>query len=97
MGVAPKECYYPFFFQSFFNEEDGRTSASRLRISDTIGFTKCEYENVSANYDKGIFIDIFPLFYVPESPRDQVAQKDSIMFFWKCIRGHDALVQINRG
>ncbi len=97
LEIAPKECSYPFFFQSFLNEEDGETSASRLRRSDTTGFTKWEYENVSADYDKGIFIDIFPLFYVPESKLDQAAQKETIMFFWKCIRGHDALIQINRG
>ncbi len=62
MEVAPKECEYPYFFQSFLTEADGEASACRLRRSDTTGFTKWEYENVGADYDKGIFIDIFPLF-----------------------------------
>ena len=93
----PKECSYPYYFQSFLTEEDGEASASRLRRSDTTGFTKWEHENVGKEYDRGIFIDIFPLFYVPDSPSERIIQKETILFFWKCIRGHDALTQINHG
>lgn len=97
MEVAPKECTYPYFFQSFLTEEDGEASACRLRRSDTTGFTKWEHENVGPNYDRGIFIDIFPLFNVPDSDSERSVQKETVMFFWKCIRGHDALTQISRG
>ena len=97
LEVAPGECSYPYFFQSFLTEADGEASASRLRRSDTTGFTKWEYENVGSDYDKGIFIDIFPLFNVPDSEEERCIQKESIMFFWKCIRGHDAVAQIHRG
>ncbi len=97
LEVAPGECQYPYFFQSFLTETDGEASASRLRRSDTTGFTKWEYENVGPEYDKGIFIDIFPLFNIPDSEEERRIQKESIMFFWKCIRGHDALAQIQRG
>ena len=97
LEVAPGECQYPYFFQSFLTEADGEASASRLRRSDTTGFTKWEYEYVGADYDKGIFIDIFPLFNVPDSEEERCIQKESIMFFWKCIRGHDAVTQIQRG
>lgn len=97
LEIAPKECKYPYCFQSFLSEPDGEASASRLRRSDTTGFTKWEYENVGSEYDKGIFIDIFPLFYVPETETERTVQKETIMFFWKCIRGHDALLQISRG
>ena len=97
MEVAPDECEYPYFFQSFLTETDGEASASRLRRSDTTGFTKWEHENVGPDYDRGIFIDIFPLFNVPDSEEERRIQKESIMFFWKCIRGHDALSQIQRG
>lgn len=96
MEVAPAECDYPYFFQSFLTEEDGEVSASRLRRSDTTGFTKWEHENVGSDYNKGIFIDIFPLFNIPDSQEERRIQKESIMFFWKCIRGHDAFVQIQR-
>ena len=97
LEVAPKECNYPFFFQSFLTEKDGEASASRLRRSDTTGVTKWEYDNVGPDYDKGIFIDIFPLFFVPDNEQDRIIQKESIMYFWKCIRGHDAISQKNRG
>ena len=97
LEVAPKECCYPYFFQSFLTEEDGEASASRLRRSDTTGFTKWEHENVGPNYDRGIFIDIFPLFNIPDSMEERFIQKESVMFFWKCIRGHDAVAQMNRG
>jgi len=97
LEVAQDECEYPYFFQSFLTEKDGEASASRLRRSDTTGFTKWEYENVGPEYNKGIFIDIFPLFNIPDSLSERNAQKESILFFWKCIRGHDALMQIERG
>ena len=95
MEVAPDECEYPYFFQSFLTETDGEASASRLRRSDTTGFTKWEHENVGPDYDRGIFIDIFPLFNVPDSEEERRIQKESIMFFWKCIRGHDAFRKYN--
>lgn len=97
LEIAPNECQYPYFFQSFLTEKDGEASASRLRRSDTTGYTLWEQENVGPDYDRGIFIDIFPLFNVPDSELDKNIQKESIMFFWKCIRGHDALAQINSG
>jgi len=97
LKVAPDECLYPYFFQSFLTEADGEASASRLRRSDTTGFTRWENENVGPDYDRGIFIDIFPLFNVPDDEEERTIQKETIMFFWKCIRGHDALVQTKRG
>ena len=97
MEVAPRECAYPYFFQSFLTEQEGEVSACRLRRSDTTGFTKWEYENVGPDYNRGIFIDIFPLFNVPDLESDRSIQKETILFFWKCIRGYNALSQIQRG
>ena len=97
LEVAPDECQYPYCFQSFLTETEGEASASRLRRSDTTGFTKWEYDNVGPSYDRGIFIDIFPLFNVPDSEIERSIQKETIMFFWKCIRGHNALMQLTRG
>ncbi|MBR5081411.1 MAG: LicD family protein [Bacteroidales bacterium] len=97
LEVASQECQFPYFFQSFLTEKEGEASASRLRRSDTTGFTLWERENVGPDYDKGIFIDIFPLFSVPDSDNEKAIQKETIMFFWKCIRGHDALTQMKRG
>lgn len=97
LEVAPGECQYPYFFQSFLTETEGEASASRLRRSDTTGFTLWEQENVGPEYNKGIFIDIFPLFKVPDLDRERTVQKEAIMFFWKCMRGHNAKVQMKRG
>lgn len=97
MEVAPMECKYPFFFQSIYTERDAMANASRLRRSDTTGFTKWEYENVGPGYNFGIFIDIFPLFSVPDSEEERAKQKEDVMFTWRCIHGHDAYIQEKRG
>ena len=95
--VAPKECKYPFFFQSIYTERDAMANACRLRRTDTTGFTRWEYENVGPGYNLGIFIDIFPLFNVPDSKEDREAQKEKVMHTWRCIHGHDAYIQKKRG
>ena len=97
LEVAPEECQYPYFFQSFLTEKDGEASACRLRRSDTTGCTKWESENVGLDYNKGIFIDIFPLFWVPNTTCEKEIQKEAVLFFWKCIRGHDGMLQNKRG
>ena len=95
--VAPSECQYPFFFQSIYTETDAMANACRLRRSDTTGFTKWEHENVGPTYNRGIFIDIFPLFHVPDSAEDRALQKEKVMYAWRCIHGHDAYFQKQRG
>ena len=58
MEVAPKECQYPYCFQSFLTDKDGEISANRMRRSDTTGLTQWESENITdKDYDRGIFID----------------------------------------
>ncbi len=97
MEVAPKECSFPFFFQSIYTERDAMAYACRLRRSDTTGFTKWEYENIGPGYNLGIFIDIFPLFYVPDSMEERALQKENVMYLWRCLHGHYAYVQKKRG
>ena len=45
MEVAPQECCSPFVFQGIYSDPYSMVVASRLRRSDTTGFTKWEYEN----------------------------------------------------
>ncbi len=97
MDVAANECSYPYCFQSIYSEIDAMPSACRLRRSDTTGFTMWEHNNVRPEYDRGIFIDIFPLFYVPDSEEDRKKQKESVIYYWEAIRGYDALNQKKRG
>ena len=97
MHCAPAECEEPYFFQSIYTEKDAMPSACRLRRSDTTGFTKWEHENVGPEYNRGIFIDIFPLFYVPDSDEEKEIQKREVIGTWECIRGYDAINQRKRG
>lgn len=90
MQIAQEEFHFPYFYQSIYSEPDAMPNACRLRRSDTTGFTKWEFENTGSNYNKGIFIDIFPLFYVPDSIEDRNEQKKSVLKLWEYIRGHDA-------
>ena len=92
LEVAPKELIYPYFLQSHLSEKNGEISNFRLRRSDTTGCTKWEYENVSdPSYNRGIFIDIFPMFYVPTDPDVKARQKELIMETWKAFRGYTSL------
>ncbi len=97
MEVAPLECEYPYFFQSIYTEEECMPSACRLRRSDTTGFTRWEQKNVGPEYNKGIFIDIIPLFNVPDSIGDKQKQKEQVTSIWEAIHGYDAIKQRSRG
>ena len=97
MEVAPKECGFPFVFQGIYSDPYSMVVASRLRRSDTTGFTKWEYENIGPEHDLGVFIDIFPLFYVPDSEEERAEQKENVMHLWRCIHGHDALILQKKG
>ena len=97
MHVAPQECRYPFFFQGIYSDVNAMAVSSRLRRSDTTGFTKWESENAASGYNLGVFIDIFPLFYVPDSMEERARQKKEVMQLWRCIHGHDALLRQKRG
>lgn len=97
MEVAPLECRYPFFFQGIYSDPHSLVVESRLRRSDTTGITKWEYANAAPGYDLGISIDVYPLFYVPDSIEERAKQKEEVMHLWRCIHGHDALLQQKRG
>ena len=89
LEVAPKVLEYPYHLQSHLTEKNGELSTFRLRRSDTTGCTKWEYENVSdPEYNRGIFIDIFPLFYVPQDQEIRQKQIESVMEAWKAFRGY---------
>ncbi len=58
--VAPKELEEPYCFQKSF-------SVARIRNSNTIGCTQKDIDNSVPPFNLGIFIDIFPLFSVPDN------------------------------
>ena len=90
MELASESFQYPYFYQSIYSEPDAMPNACRLRRSDKTGFTKWEYENAGREYNKGIFIDVFPLFYVPDTEEERLAQKENVIHLWECIRGYGA-------
>ena len=89
LEVGPSECDYPFFFQTYINEPEAEPCFSRLRRSDTTGCTKWEHECLSCDYNKGIFIDIFPLFNVPDSEEKLHEQQEKIMSAWRTYKGYE--------
>lgn len=88
MEIAPTEFKYPYFLQSYKNDVFGEVSNNRVRKSDTTGITKWEFDNIkSIEHNRGIFIDIFPLFPVPKDKAEVAERKERIMQLWRAIRG----------
>lgn len=86
--VASKELVYPFILQDYTNDVFFDISPmARIRNSQTTGCTKWELENVqSTSYNRGIFIDIFVVFPVPEE-KYREERKQQIEHYWRAIRG----------
>ena len=97
LEVAPKECQYPYYFQSYLTDEAGAAACCRLRRSDTTGFTIWEHDNQIPGYNHGIFIDIFPLFYVPDDEETRQIQRERVLYFWNVTRGQIAAMQEKYG
>ncbi len=92
MEVAPQEFKEPYFFQDYRTEPFFGPSSSKIRNSDTCAITKWEYENIQdKNYNRGVFIDIFPLFNVPDDEETRRIQKEEIMSAWRAMRGWNAI------
>ena len=87
--IAQKEFKHPYFYQSFKTDILSDVSpAARIRNTETTGCTKWELDNIrNASYNRGIFIDIFLLFPVPDATDDRVRQKERIDRAWRAIRG----------
>lgn len=66
--IAPKEIQAPYFFQHY-STQDVNNWFVRIRNSNTTGCTQHEYDRLKnkTEYNCGIFLDIFPLNYVPEN------------------------------
>ena len=96
---APREFEHPYYLQSFKSDINADVSPTlKLRNSETTGSTKWEYDNVKfSSHNKGIFIDIFPLFNVPDSQEERDIQKKEIDAAWRAVRGWNAIQNINAG
>ena len=98
LKIGPQEFSNPYYFQSCLSSECDLefASFSRLRRSDTTGYTQWEHDHIfDKRYNKGVFIDIFPLFYVPSSNR--FLRRQEILHYKDVAHGHLVLSQKRRG
>ena len=98
LGIPSDEFKYPYYLQSYKSDEVSEISAARIRNSSTTGCTKWEYDNLKIpSHNKGLFVDIFPLFPVSADSKVRIAQKKKLDDLWKSIRGWNAVKSIELG
>lgn len=68
--VAETEFNHPYFLQSAYSDIDYANLHIKLRNSDTLCATKYDFE---FKYNKGVFIDIFPLDRIPDLENDRIS------------------------
>ena len=61
---------YPYFFQTEYTDPGSLRGHAQLRNSKTTGIISYELEGQFA-FNQGIFIDIFPLDYLPDNSKDR--------------------------
>jgi len=95
--VAPKELNEPYFFQSYKTEKGFFPWLVRVRRSDTTCISEWELENNWGGH-KGIFVDIFPLYNVPDSKlkyKWQSMRLKYLKFLFQCYETDRALTEYN--
>lgn len=73
--VGPKEFKKPYVFQNEYTESGSLRGFSKLRNSQTTAMYPEEKQSCYDGYDKGIFIDIFPLDSILDNPKEQAKKK----------------------
>ena len=73
--VAPIEFKKPYVFQNEYTESGSLRGFSKLRNSQTTAIYEHEKRDCFNGYDKGIFIDIFPLDSILDDPKEQIKKK----------------------
>lgn len=98
LEIPSDEFKYPYYLQSYMSDEIAEVSAARIRNSSTTGCTKWEYDNLKIpSHNKGLFVDIFPLFPVSADLEVRAVQKKKLDELWKAIRGWNAVKSIELG
>ena len=68
--IAPAEFRHPYFFQTEFTDVGSLRKHAQLRNSETTCLTKGDIA-CNAKYNTGIFIDIFPMDYLPDDENER--------------------------
>ncbi|MBR4677196.1 MAG: LicD family protein [Bacteroidales bacterium] len=98
LEIPQSEFEFPYYLQSYKSDENAEISAARIRNSNTTGCTKWEFDNLKiASHNKGIFVDISPLFYVSDNEKIRNTQKHKLDELWSAIRGWNATTSIEHG
>ncbi len=82
--VASEELQ-PFFWQEGRSEEGAPPWHGKIRNSQTTGCTQWEYENFTPDMNHGIFIDVFPLSYIPADKKVHQKQIKRLLRIAHCI------------
>ena len=68
--IGPSEFRHPYFFQSKKTDPGANTFFCKLRNSETTALSSSETNSIT-DYNKGIFIDIFPIDRIPDNQGDR--------------------------
>ncbi len=79
--LADKEFSYPYFFQTEYNDIGTLRGHAQIRNSETTAILKNELDK-HYSFNQGIFIDLFPLDYVPEDQTLRAEQRKQIKMYW---------------
>ena len=69
--VAPTEFKEPYYFQYYTSEKFMTPWHAKIRRTDTTGCTEWEAEWMPGDYNKGVFIDVFPFFEIPDEKEER--------------------------
>ena len=89
INIAPKELDFPYSLHCHLEKEFG-VNVARVRNSQTTGCTSWELDYANFDeYNKGIFIDIFPLFYIPDNKKKWQKQKKVLQKMRTIVTGYE--------
>ena len=77
LEIAPQEFKSPYFFQSKYTDPGMGYLCCKLRNSETTALSPEEKYSVT-DYNKGIFIDVFPVDRIPDDEEERKALFSSI-------------------
>lgn len=83
LSVASTEFKYPYFLQNCYTDKDYIRGHSQFRNSATTGSIKSD---VNKPFNRGIFIDIFPLDNIPDNSFLFKLQLFRINIIWKILK-----------
>lgn len=84
LEVAKKEIEYPYFLQTAYTDINYCRAHAQLRNSSTTGFI---LQDEKAMFNKGIFLDIFPIDELPDSEIKLKVQLIKLKILWKIMKG----------